>query len=233
METHTDLNDARAAWLADLTARQSFSADQLRELEAHLDDAMDDLSARGLSREEAFLIGTRRLGAPESLASEFRKVGAGGVWSLRAGWMLLGVVAYLVTGALSQILTDFVSLAAGFLPRGWIRTLTFPVLAVAATLSCIWLLQRCVCGSFRWPLPDWAKRSPGVAVVLLLLAAFAASTGMNLFSSHLAIETMAKDEFHEQILMGRWIGLGSTLIWLGAVAVLFRRHGRLVLPAGS
>ncbi len=96
MEPSTDLKTARAAWLDDLKSRETFSPGQLSELEAHLDDAMDDLTARGLSPDEAFLIGTRRLGSPEPLASEFRKVSPDGVWATRAKWMLLGVVAFLL-----------------------------------------------------------------------------------------------------------------------------------------
>lgn len=67
-------------WRGHLRAAVSFGEEELEELESHLRDSVDELSSRGLSEEEAFLVAVRRLGDAESLSREFGKVSTERVW---------------------------------------------------------------------------------------------------------------------------------------------------------
>lgn len=79
-------------WLAEVSHSGSVSAQNLAELESHLRDSIAGLTAKGLSDQEAFIVASRRLGAPEMLNAEFRKVNGSYVWRDRIIWMITGFV---------------------------------------------------------------------------------------------------------------------------------------------
>lgn len=94
METPTkfDLSDSLAQWRAACAQSATLRPEDRAELEAHLRDSMAALRRQGLSEEEAFLIGTKRLGAPSKLAAEFGKVNVSEVWFSRIAWMFAGTL---------------------------------------------------------------------------------------------------------------------------------------------
>ena len=55
-------------------------AEELEELESHLRDSIDDLTARGVTTEEAFLLSVRRMGDTDALSDEFAKVSTENLW---------------------------------------------------------------------------------------------------------------------------------------------------------
>jgi hypothetical protein len=65
-----DLNNAIRCWRDGLFQSPHFREDNLVELEAHLRDSVAELQRRGLTNEEAFWLGTRRLGQPAGLELE-------------------------------------------------------------------------------------------------------------------------------------------------------------------
>ena len=67
-------------WRSHLRASGSLSEQDLEELESHLRDSIDDLTSRGITTEEAFLISVRRLGDTEALGDEFAKVTTENLW---------------------------------------------------------------------------------------------------------------------------------------------------------
>lgn len=172
MEPSPELTAARAAWTNALRARDSISAEHFRELEAHLDDTMADLRTRGLTAEEAFLIGTRRLGAPVALAAEFEKAGNRSLHRYRGRWMLLGVVVYVGTVAAARVLLDIGALAWALGMNDWVAGLWPIVSYVAAAAAGVWVLR----GVLNGRLPRWArgmvKQAPLRATLLCIVAAF-------------------------------------------------------------
>jgi len=82
------------------------TAEQLRELESHLREGLRDLSAKGLSTEEAFWIVTRRLGSSRSLANEFSKSDPASVWRIRVFWMATGLFVGNVWFALNHAIAQ-------------------------------------------------------------------------------------------------------------------------------
>ncbi len=67
-------------WRSHLRASGSLSEQDLEELESHLRDSIDDLTSRGITTEEAFLVSVRRLGDTEALGDEFAKVTTENLW---------------------------------------------------------------------------------------------------------------------------------------------------------
>lgn len=69
-----------AQWRSYLAADPALAASDLDELESHLGDQIDDLTAVGLSGEEAFLIAVRRLGRTDELSREFAREHSERLW---------------------------------------------------------------------------------------------------------------------------------------------------------
>jgi len=92
METTTsfDLNQAIQNWRENLNQSPAFRRENLDELGSHLRDAVATLQTSGLSAEEAFLIGVKRIGRNASLETEFGKVNGKVIWLDRFLWMLIG-----------------------------------------------------------------------------------------------------------------------------------------------
>jgi hypothetical protein len=104
MENHTsfDLTTSIQRWRENLAQSPDFRADDLDELESHLQDSVRELAARGLSPEEAFAIATRRIGPGQGLAAEFARVNGNTLWIDRLLWMLLGAVFVAVVRSLFE-----------------------------------------------------------------------------------------------------------------------------------
>ena len=67
-------------WRSHLRSLGSLGEEQLEELESHLRDSVDDLTSRGVTTEEAFLVSVRRMGDTEALGNEFAKVSTESLW---------------------------------------------------------------------------------------------------------------------------------------------------------
>jgi|GEM_PF-1806722 len=66
-----DLNAAFSDWRDQLQQSPHFRSENLNELEAHLRDSVTVLQSKGLTADEAFMIGSRRVGSAETLADQF------------------------------------------------------------------------------------------------------------------------------------------------------------------
>jgi len=95
MENNTsfDLTSAIRRWRENLAQSPNFRSENLDELESHLQDCVRDLSARGLSEEEALTIAAGRIGPAPDLATEFARINGAAVWIDRGLWMLSGWAA--------------------------------------------------------------------------------------------------------------------------------------------
>ena len=101
-----DLNNAINCWRDGLYQAPHFREDNLDELEAHLRDSVAEFQSRGLTNEEAFLLGTRRLGQPAGLELEFGKINRGQVWLHRLLWMLVGIQGWGMLTTMSRVAAD-------------------------------------------------------------------------------------------------------------------------------
>jgi hypothetical protein len=75
-----DLEKQVRLWRHHIQSRGTMHEADVEELENHLKDQIDELKTRGLSDEEAFLIGVKRLGRADTLSKEFSKVNTENLW---------------------------------------------------------------------------------------------------------------------------------------------------------
>jgi len=75
-----DLESQIRKWRQHVQSAGSLDAQHVEELESHLRDSIDELTGRGVSVEEAFLVSIHRMGDAEELNHEFAKVSTESVW---------------------------------------------------------------------------------------------------------------------------------------------------------
>lgn len=80
-----DLNTAFRNWREHLQQAPHLRAENVDELESHLRDSVDVLQSKGLSPDEAFLIGARRIGTPNVLEEQFAVENGGTGWRHELG----------------------------------------------------------------------------------------------------------------------------------------------------
>ena len=108
-----DLNNQIAVWRQNLSRSEAFSPDNIEELEVNLRDSIAFLQSKGLAPDEAFLIASRRMGGPDVLNAEYRKVNGRAIWRSRLCLIVFGLIAEQLCGAFS----NFTMVAAAALGR--------------------------------------------------------------------------------------------------------------------
>ncbi len=74
------LDELIASWRDWMERRDALSLADVDELESHLRDRVDALTAAGLTEDEAFLIAVRRLGNLDELSREYAAEHSGRLW---------------------------------------------------------------------------------------------------------------------------------------------------------
>lgn len=77
---NTPLDAQIGQWRGYLEGRRRMRVEEVDELEAHLRDQVDELSARGLDDEESFLVAVKRMGAVDTIAHEFAREHSDRLW---------------------------------------------------------------------------------------------------------------------------------------------------------
>jgi uncharacterized membrane protein YvlD (DUF360 family) len=113
-QTRFDLNAAVEKWRQELAGQPNLAADDRRELETHLGDAIADFQQRGLNDEECFWLARRRVGHPQELGQEFVKANPAEVYRERVFWLAFGFLIYRLWNSLASSLTSAVSIRASF-----------------------------------------------------------------------------------------------------------------------
>jgi hypothetical protein len=114
------LDQAIEEWKRVYGSNEAVSESAAKELESHLLDSIDRLCEGGLSKEEAFMVASHRLGKPAHLHAEYSKVHRSHIWLSRTILMLSG---YLVISLILKFVA-FDQAAAGLigLMLGWDTT---------------------------------------------------------------------------------------------------------------
>lgn len=91
-----DLNEQINKWRSNLAQSQILDNSDIDELESHLREEIENLTALKLSDEEAFLIATYRLGDTARLCDEYAKINRGKRFRQNVSWMITGILTYLL-----------------------------------------------------------------------------------------------------------------------------------------
>lgn len=126
-----DREGAASVWRYALLSRGGLTVADVDELQDHLEQVEPEL-LDALRPEEAFWVAAHRVGTPEALTREYRKVRPNAGWLLRAQWALLGLLAqWLLAPAASVVIYALIAVtasvpalatvaAAGKLYAGWL-----------------------------------------------------------------------------------------------------------------
>jgi hypothetical protein len=110
------------------------------ELESHLKDEIDRLKSQGLSEQEAFIVGTHRLGKPDALADEFAKVNESLWLRTKCFWGGYALFAYIAANYAAETLSKtFLLLATSLGLRGYAAGIFEPVSRMTIFLLIIFL----------------------------------------------------------------------------------------------
>jgi hypothetical protein len=144
-KTMFDLNKAINSWRMNLSEKQTCAKSDIDEMETHLREEIESLTASKLSEQEAFLVATHRLGDPDTLADEFAKVNTSILWRRRLFWMVAGILSYIAAAYITRSAsTCFVVMAwfAGF--NGYSLGIVDVVSQVVFFLAVIFVFYRIV-----------------------------------------------------------------------------------------
>jgi len=91
-----DLNEQINRWRGNLAQSETLGSSDIDELESHLREEIENLTALKLSDEEAFLVATYRLGDTARLSDEYAKINLGKRFRQNVSWMITGMLTYLL-----------------------------------------------------------------------------------------------------------------------------------------
>jgi hypothetical protein len=205
-----DLKNEINKWRRALSETQMCNRSDLDELESHLKDEMDQLRSQGLSEEEAFLVGTHRLGQPDALAGEFAKVNESLWLRTKCFWGGYALFAYIAANYAAETLSKFLLWLATLLGlRGYAAGIFDPVSRTAIFLLIIFLW--CVLARRRDPNAEYFSKTADslkgkVALLtmasLLMLALLAARTVLSAAIIHtVGIQDIGRITMPTAILM--------------------------------
>lgn len=108
-----DLNEEITKWRTSLAESEKCSRADIDELESHLREEIERLTALKLSEQEAFYVARHRLGDAGSLADEFAKINGSVLWSKRLFWAAVGLFGYVLAAYTAKCIS------AGFVVLAW------------------------------------------------------------------------------------------------------------------
>lgn len=87
-----DLNKNILNWKNTLKSNDSFTNENIDELENHLIEQIENLKVSGLNDEESFWVAQKRIGSLKTLVPEYEKVNNLNIVKKKIFWMLTGIV---------------------------------------------------------------------------------------------------------------------------------------------
>jgi hypothetical protein len=195
METTTsfDLNQAISRWRENVAHSPAFHNENLNELESHLRDSIAALQERGLSGEEAFLVGTKRLGKDDLLQKEFAKINQPAVWLDRTLWMLIGVQVWgLVSGIAGSMaqnavffgFTNWKSLEAkNSMVTVLMLTIAHLIFLTGTLVLCWWVINRTT-----GTVSQWVRKCLGSRRGLILITIAISSLSLSIMGAHFVMD---------------------------------------------
>jgi hypothetical protein len=136
-----NLNDQISKWRSSLAASQTLETSDMDELESHLREEIEHLTALKLSQEEAFYVARHRLGDAGSLTQEFAKINGSVLWSKRLFWAAVGLFSYIIASYMAKCASaGFVVLAGLAGLRGYALGVFDTIAQVVFFLAVVFVL---------------------------------------------------------------------------------------------
>jgi hypothetical protein len=225
-----DLNVAVMQWRESLEQGESMAKPDLDELESHLRDQVDDLGGSGLSEEEAFWVGTHRLGDSAALQREFTKIDNTAYWRKRLFWMAAGSLFFYLLVHLSFVCGELFTMAGMILGFRGLELAVANTVGLFISIICFLLLFYLSFVS-RWIEPGIRYFLHGSRKKVILLAVLVTSLILLItFHSMLFLPLKTKYLNHGEFQSIQTFRFWSLAIWTTAcplmlVFVLYKLKG--------
>jgi hypothetical protein len=240
MESKTgfELGKAIQQWRDGLAQQPAVNADRQRELTTHLEDAVAELTGRGLSAEEAFWLARRRVGSPAELGAEFAKAAPEAVWMDRALWGAISLASiWAINWVLNLTKVPWIKWAApeDAAKFSFVQNTAVWLVHVVAMLAFLTLLSRGALAG-RWKKLKAGLDSQAARIVMPLgLAAAALDIAwfmVQAFRATKGVELPMGQFIPAHVVF--WLALGQASIWwltLLSFIQWVRRRQRGINPA--
>ena len=215
-----ELNEEIAKWCAMLAGSGKLNKSDINELEGHLREEIEQLTALKLSEDEAFIVARHRLGGTEALSDEFAKVNRAAIFRMRCFWVGVGLLSYELAKHAGLIVSNVgVLLAALFGVRGYLLSVAEVIAqgiffgVVILVLYLIARMKDIQCG--------WFSRAAGCALgkVALFGSVFVVIVAMRagrVFIQMAMVRLLGAREFGELALLQQYKGL----VWIVIVPLI-------------
>ncbi len=233
----SDLESSLAAWRSAALLQETITPAIADELEAHLRDQITELTAVGLSEDEAFTIALRRLGQPESLAPEFSVAAPGSAWQRRIFWGILGYLEISLALVFITLLGRaglWIGVAAGSgeaLPWVVLAAQMGSFLVVAAILAASWHFA--AKGFFPGVAQIYTRRPGRIAAVIA--GAIVVLTGAVSWGDAFSVHSADPAVVGQAMMVSSYAAFGTHLLAFAGLTValvivgrVFRRPATLV-----
>ena len=166
-QTRFDLNAAVESWRQELAAQSGLTADNRRELETHLQEAITRLKGTGLSDEESYLLARHRIGHPHLLTDEFIKSNPAQVWRERIFWMALAILTLRLWGVFISFFLGIIPIPGG---SGRFTITIMTIQEIVYNVPLIWLAISLVLGRVTGKNILWKYLSSSPLFVLVTVS---------------------------------------------------------------
>jgi hypothetical protein len=162
-------------WRENLAQSPAFRRENINELESHLRDCVAILRAAGLSEDEAFLVGSRRIGDGQQLETEFGKVNRKAIWADHVLWMLVGIQLLMFVNdiAVSIIIHPFSGLRWWSVRGALVKAVAdqvVPALVIGLVTFVVWKAVSKSKAGRPLPIDHWLARPFALAAVIFAFA---------------------------------------------------------------
>lgn len=102
----SDLSQKISNWRIQILQKGILEESDINELEVHIREQIEQLKDSELSEDEAFLVAIHRLGDPELLSSEYKKINGAYIWRRKIFLMIFGYIGVLFVVNLINIISN-------------------------------------------------------------------------------------------------------------------------------
>ena len=102
----SDLSRKISNWRTQISQKEILKETDIDELEVHLREQIEQLQDSELSEDESFLVAIHRLGDPELLSSEYKKINGAYLWRRKISLLILGYIGVLFGVNLINIISN-------------------------------------------------------------------------------------------------------------------------------
>ena len=215
-----ELNEEIAKWCAMLAGSGKLDKSDIDELEEHLREEIDRLTALKLPEDEAFIVARHRLGGTEALSDEFAKVNRAAIFRRRCFWAGVGLLCYELAMHAGSIASNAGVLLASLLGvRGYLLSAA-EVIAQGIFFSVVILVLYLIAGT-KDIKGGWFSRAAGTvrgkvvlfgSVFVVIVAMFASRIFIQIATARL----LSVSEFGELALLQQYKGI----VWIVFVPLI-------------